>query len=281
MNRSILLLLLAVLSWLIGCPARAQDTLRAHNKKHRWGILTEWINYRSFSQQKMDFPMKAGYPVLQSRSPAFGAWYRLFSSKAHHKISLKATVPRQLLSNDGRGNNYLLQESGFSYFRLGLDYHLTYPLVEWKGLIVRHGLTSGLLYENRDLMYFSGAREQTADINLYLGPGFYANYQLNSRLALKGRFDGRFYLPWVNYGRLRAWDAQGETVFSHTYRGFYYQALFRVGVSYRLEREGIVEAGVMKSDLVGFANRKPAFQVDEMVHHKLDRLLHFYFSYRF
>lgn len=268
-------------TWLVECPARAQDTLREPTGKPQWGVFTEWINYRSFSQQKMDFPMKAGYPVLQSRIPAFGAWYRLFSSKAHHKMSMKATVPRQLLSNDGRGNNYLLQESGSSYFRLGLDYHLTYPLLDWKGLIVRHGLASGLLYENRDLMYLSGAREHTADINLYLGPGFYASYRLNSRLAFKGLFDGRFYLPWMNYGMLTAWNAEGKTVFAHRYRGFYYQALLRVGVSYRLQQQGVVEAGVMKNDLVGFANRKPAFQVDELVHHKLDRLLHFYFSYHF
>ncbi|HKL38855.1 MAG TPA: hypothetical protein VJ876_08155, partial [Bacteroidales bacterium] len=173
--------------WVVGQDADVEE-----NDQPRWSLFAEWRTYNSFSQQNNEVPMKAGYPVIQAQMPAFGVCYRLPFPNARHQFNLSFGLPAGLDSDDGTGENQLLRESLMGYYRAGLGYHLTFPLFKWRRLSVRHGGTSGLLYEYRSLEYLSGAREKARDINMYLGPALYLNYHLNEKWSLHGGFDARF-----------------------------------------------------------------------------------------
>lgn len=258
----------------------AQDST-GQKQKASWGISTEWWSYSSFSQQKPTTPVQASYPAIESRSFALGILRSINRPNAHHDFTLTVSLPSSLDSDNGTGMNHLLKQNSHTYFRSNIDYRMSFPLFHWGNLRARHGLISGLLYENRKLHYLSGATEKAEDINLYIGPGIQLAYGLSSDWIIEGTFDGRFYLPYTNYGTLHAFNASGISVFSSAYSGFYYQTLFKLGVSWQLPKKDKLQVGVVKNDLIGFASQKPSFYVTNVVHFKLDRLFHYYVRYRF
>jgi hypothetical protein len=261
--------------------AMGQDIDTINTAKACWELSAQWMNYRSFSQQKLDIPMKGGYPLLQSRTLVLEAGYTLVKGKIQHAFRINAGFPASLQADAGTGSNRLLEERRNTHFRSGMNHQLTFPLFQWKGLNGRHGLSSGLLYERRRLVYLSGSQETTRDINFYLGPSLKLRYALSSSWKIKAGFDAHFYLPYLNYGQLTARNSRDEIAFSSDYRGFYYQTIFRLGVSSGILTPNPIELGVLKNDMVGFASRKPSFEATDIVHFKLDRLLHFYLKYRF
>lgn len=261
--------------------AFGQDNGREVQGPSSWSLVAQWHAYRSFSQQNGEFPMKIGYPVIRAQVPALGIAYDFVGSSAQHRFKLSFGMPSALDSDDGTGSNYLLHDNSMTYYRGGFDYHLAFPLFQWKGIKLRHGLTSGMLFEYRNLHFLSGAKEKTRDINFYLGPGLRVNYELNEQWALEGAFDGRFYLPYFNYGTLDASDPEGRMVFSSDYHGFYYQTLFSLEIAYRITSQEVVKLRVTKDDIVGFAGSEPSFRIDDIVHFKLDRIFHYTISYQF
>src|SRR6056297_1416241 len=114
--------------------------------------------------------MHSGYPVIIGNMPAASLYYGFSDGKKMHRLEWKVGKPYGLTSDNGRGHNFLLTEDGNNYFRSSLNYHLTWPLLTRQWLKLRHGLASGLLFENRNIKYQSGSSEKTSDINLYFGP---------------------------------------------------------------------------------------------------------------
>ncbi|MFW6101916.1 MAG: hypothetical protein ACOC90_11070, partial [Bacteroidota bacterium] len=259
----------------------AQKSAGENTEDATWAVSAECWSYQSFSQQKPTTPVQAGYPLIESSSFTLGVSRSIQRPKAHHHFSLRIGLPSSLDSDNGKGKNHLVERNNHTYLRSGLDYHLIFLFFQWKGLQMRYGLTSGLLYENRTLHYKSGAEEKAEDINLYIGPALQLQYPLASSWMLKGAFDARFYFPYTNYGKLHAFDPLRNPVFSSDYSGFYYQTLFKLGISWQLPKKGAVEAGAVKNDLIGFAGRQPGFYVNDVIHFKLDRLFHYYVRYRF
>ncbi|MBS3777534.1 MAG: hypothetical protein V5A59_11510 [Bacteroidales bacterium] len=282
MSRTHATKILMVLVIFLSQPAVwAQESAGENTEDASWAVSAEWWNYHSFSQQKPATPIKAGYPVIESQSFALGISHRINRPKALHNVKMTVSLPSSLDSDNGKDRNHLLQRKSQTYFRSGLDYHLIFPFFQWKGLSANHGLTSGLLYENRELHYLSGRMERTEDINLYIGPALQLNYDLLPNWIIEGSFDARFYLPYSNYGKLQTYDVNGESVLSSGYSGFYYQTLFKLGVSWQLPEKGTLRLGAVKNDLIGFASPKPAFYANRVMHFKLDRLFHYYIMYRF
>jgi hypothetical protein len=259
--------------------ACSQEANRGPLEGERWSISAEWVHYRSYSQQNNNMPMKAGYPVILSQTPVLGLGYHIQGSQARHAITVDFGFPASLDSDNGGGQNQLLRDQMMSYYRMGLDYHLHWQLFRWKKLSLDHGLTSGLLYENRNLHYLSGSKERTQDVNFYLGPALQLQYDLGHPWIIEGTFDARFYLPHLNYGTLDAVNEEGMLSFTSKYHGFYYQTLFSLALTRGLENGSSLQLGVTRNDLVGFAGREPSFRVNEVVHFKLDRLFHFYLRY--
>jgi hypothetical protein len=246
-----------------------------------WKFSVAWTRYLSFSQKKTDLPMKAGYPFLYSQMPSAGIGYRFLKKKTLHQANVHLTIPARLGSENGNGDNLITQKKRSRYFRSGIHYRVSFPLFQWKGLYAKHAFLSGLLYEYRKIQYKSDAKEITSDINLYIGPGFTVKYNLEKDWVIEGAFDARFYIPYVNYGTIQSYDSQGQKIFTSGYRAFYYQAIFSLGLDYNIPDQGTAGIGIKKNDLVGFANRKPRFRVEDIVHFKLDNLLHIYLQYKF
>ena len=241
------------------------------------GINIRYLSYSSFSEQGTGFPLIAGYPVLNAFAPGLG----LSFTSGRHEITAELAYPVKLISDDGTGMNYLLDTQESHYFCAQLDYACYFPFFERKRLKAEHALNVGVLYENRYLSYIYATSESTKDINLYLGSRLKFDLYLSNNWAIHFNFDARFYLPYLNYGELISFDIHNTPLYSTSYYAFYYQTIFGLSVSKEFEHNNILEVGVRKNDLVGYANSTPLFYMDDMVHFKLDRLFNFFAEYEF
>ena len=259
----------------------AQNSISGDVGSSSWGIITELQNYFLFSQVKSSLKMKAGYPVIMSRFPAVGMVYHNRRSKLFQELKISVSLPSDLSSDNGTGVNYLLQKESSTCFSSQIDYRLSFMLFRIKKLTARHGLVSGFHYENYRLHYLSGSYEKIRETGFYIGPGLQFVYHLSEIWMIETAFDGRFYIPYLSYGTLVSVDDQGVEIFSSGYRPFYYQSVFRAGVDYKIYDKGVIKAGIMRSDLLGFGCRKPLFNADSAVHYKIGRLLKVYIEYDF
>lgn len=241
-------------------------------KSNGLAVATQLWYYNSYSQQKMGYPIKAGYPVIQAQGVAVSVGYKLRRDSRIHAFSIETTAPAGLTSDNGTGQNHLLASNNLSYHKSIIGYKLWLNLFDFGKINAKHSFSSGVLYEYRKLHYASGAIEKTSDINLYLGPCFQISYDVNHQLQIFGEFDAHFYLPYVNYGSLKAFSETGEQTLSSPYRAFYYQTWFSVGIRCRISNQMGINVTFSKDDLVGFANREPSFKVNDIIHHKLDRV---------
>ena len=228
--------------------------------------------YSSCSQQKMGYPLKAGYPVVIAFGVAPSIEYTLQQNKTVHSFSVSTSIPAVMNSDNGAGENFLISDSRPMYNKTILNYKLWLNLLKSGKFNAKHSFSSGLLYEYRKLTYKSEAYEKSSDLNLFLGPCLQVNYNVTQQWCILGEFDAHFYIPYLNYGRLETFSESGERIFSSAYRAFYYQTKFYLGIKYLIDSEIGVRIGFSKDDLVGFANRKPSFKVNDIIHHKLDRI---------
>ncbi len=237
-----------------------------------FAISSEVWSYNSYSQQKMGYPLKAGYPVIQAQGIAVSISYNFKQETKVHSLSLTATAPSGVTSNNGTGQNLLLTSNHLSYHKSTLGYKLWLNLFEFGKLKANHSISTGILYEYRNLTYISEKSEVTSDINLYVGPNFEIKYNINQQWQLIGGFDAHFYLPYINYGSLKTYSETGEQIFSSAYRAFYYQTNFLLGAKYQFNNQMRITIALSKDDLVGFANRTPSFKVNDIIHYKFDRV---------
>ena len=143
----ILSLLILFLSPLV---VSAQGTHTGALDDERWSLLLEWLHYRSYSQQKNEIPMKAGYPVIQSQTPVLGLGYHIYGPQARHTLALNLGIPAPLDSDNGDGQNLLLRDQLMSYYRIGFDYHLHWQLLRLKKFSLDHGLTGAGIHARRN-----------------------------------------------------------------------------------------------------------------------------------
>jgi hypothetical protein len=275
MGRMSFTFLLLILSYQI-----AYAQLFEENSK-RAGVTFGYTSYRSFSQQKPSIKMRSGYPVIIGNMPAFSLQYSFSERKKRHRVEWSIAKPFSLTSGNGTGRNLLLTKNESNYLRSSLNYHLTWPLFTRHWLKLRHGFTSGLLFESRHIKYQSGDGEKTSDINLFFGPVLQAKVPMNNAFSFFGEFDGRFHLPWLNYGKIKMYGEGENPVYDSTYFAFYYQAVFRAGASYKLQNSKIISLGAEKNDTAGYAGPSRSFSAEGMNHFKLDRLLGFFLRIEF
>ena len=275
MGRAILSVLIIILSLNFSHAQKFSDG------KMITGLSLNYLNYRSFSQQKTNLKMHSGYPVLISNIPAASFHLHFNKSKSSHNIDWRINLPAGLTSDNGTGMNFLLNEDKSNYFRSSLGYRLTWPLLNFSWLELRHGFVTGLQFEKRKLTYLSGSIEKTTDINAYLGPALKAEIPVNRNIGFFGNFDGQFYLPYLNYGKIKSYNYLGSLTYSDHYFGFYYQARFIAGLNFFLENTRKISLGIEKNDIVGFAGPSPSFKAENIIHYKLDRLLGIFLSVTF
>lgn len=247
-----------------GNAARGQNLLE---KNSSWVLHAGFFQYNSYSQEKISFPMNMGYPVIYTSTSDFGVSYINREKKTWHKLGAEILMPSKLNSDNGSGQNLLLDRDNSRYFRFSLNYKASWKLFQTGSLRINHGAASGILSGYRKLTYKSNASEITSDWNLFLGPALEAFFIINDEWCLSGDFDARFYLPYLNRGTLKKSDTYDNEIYSSAYSGFYYQTLFGLSLAYRK-----LMISLVKNDIVGYASPEPGFKTENIVHFKLERI---------
>jgi hypothetical protein len=241
------------------------------------GVSAQWQSYESFSQQMTGFPMRAGYPVLKTQSFSLGLTYQ----DTKNQLQADVSFPAAMTSDNGTGENLILNAEESHYLRAGLEYSHYFPLFRSGRFTGRHAFHAGILYEDRFLHYLSDRKESTQDLNAFIGPRLALHVDLPQQWEGFFCFDARFYPPFMNIGTLTDYSEINTPVFSTPYFAFYYQTVFHAGISRHFNERLALRIGVKRNDLVGFANSRLLFYPDDIVHFKLDRLYHAYIEMDF
>lgn len=78
--------------------------------------------YKAFSQNKNSMVMKMGYPVFEGMQLQMGGGISLSGEKAPHHLNLNALHVPVMSSDDGLGNNFLLQKKNSNMASIQLEY---------------------------------------------------------------------------------------------------------------------------------------------------------------
>lgn len=158
--------------------------------------------HRSYSQVKTSFPMTAGYPALTADLAGLEAAVAFPGPRVTHLVRAQAAAPARVSSDNGRGENYLLDPAASRFNRLSLGYGFEHRLFALGPVHFLRGPAVVLLCEGRILEYLSGQRETRWDVNIGIGPALAVEAALGPRLSLRGGLTGLFYLPHTSFGRL-------------------------------------------------------------------------------
>ncbi len=237
--------------------------------------------YQAFSQKKNSMVMKKGYPVF--KGAAFNAGGKIIWSgqKVKHHLNLDVSHLPTMTSDDGLGNNFLLQKSQNKLTSVLVEHQMERTLFSYQSLDMNIAPLAGLDFQYRNIKYMSHAREQTTDINLFFGIRSVPRFHINSALSIQGGFDSFFYLPYLNTGTLKKWDNQKNLVEKSTYRAFYYRTRLHASIEYKMNNGKNFRLGYRNEKTVGFANSKPLFYIDKLIHHRMDRYHNFFVEYEF
>jgi len=227
--------------------------------------------YRSYSQVSRDFPMVAGYPAFCADLVSLEGTLVLAGGRLTHLIRGAVVPPASVSSDDGTGQNYLLEPSLSRLSRAAISYGFEHRLFSLGAVDFLQGPLLGLLYEGRSLRYLSGQGESRRDLNVGIGPALALEAALGSGFALRSGFTGIFYLPYTSFGRLESVNEEGQSQ-SASYRPFTYAAVFELLLSWRPRSGGCIALGARKHDQIGFGGREPAFVPRDILASRMDSL---------
>jgi len=245
-----------------------QDSI---NTKLKFHVSAGMDLYKAYSQKKNSLVMKLGYPIFRGTSFQVGAGATLARKNKTHHLDLKIFHTPSLTSDDGLGNNFLLNKDKSNLTHVILEHQLQFKLFSYRSVDLDFAPLAGIDVQLCNLTYTNGAKEQTEDINLFLGIRTVPRYNISKDLSIQGGFDSFFYLPYTNMGILKKWNTGSELVEKSEYHAFYYRTRLHVAVNYHLKKTNILRIGYRNENTVGFANRQPLFYIDELVHHRMDQ----------
>jgi hypothetical protein len=258
-------------------------SLSAQGKKDdiRFHISTGLNFYQAFSQKKNSMVMKMGYPVLRGNSFQIGGKISWSGKKSRHHLNLNISHLPTMTSDDGLGNNFLLQKAQSNLTGIILEHRMERTLFSYQSFDLDFAPLAGLDFQLRNVTYTSDSREQTTDINIFMGLRTVPKFHINKTLSLQAGFDSFFYLPYLNTGTLKKWDRKDNLVEKTSYYAFYYRTRFHASVKYKANNDKTFRLGYRNNKTVGFANSKPLFYIEELVHHRMDRYHNFFIEYEF
>lgn len=261
-------------------PSPAQEKQDTVNNMHF--RVSAGINfYQAFSQKKNSMIMKMGYPVFKGATLQVGGKIIWPGQKVMHHLNLDVSHLPSMTSDDGLGNNFLLQKSQSNLTSILLEYHMERTLFSYQSFDMNIAPLSGLDFQHRNITYVSNTREQTTDINLFFGIRTVPRFQINNALSIQTGFDSFFYLPYLNTGTLKKWDSQKNLVEKSTYRAFYYRTRLHASIKYNTNSGKSFRLGYRNEKTVGFANSKPLFYIEKLVHHRMNRYHNIFVEYEF
>jgi len=272
------LLVLFLLAFTLSSPMQAQQE-NEHNIRFRISAGLDF--YQAFSQKKNSMVMKMGYPVFKGFAFQAGGGIAWVGQKVKHHLNLSILHLPTMTSDDGLGNNFLLQKKQSNLTSILLEHQMERTLFSYQSLDMNIAPLAGLDFQHRNITYISETREQTTDINLYFGIRTFPRFHINNVWSMQAGFDSFFYLPYLNTGKLKKWDSEKNLVEKTTYYAFYYRTRLHASIIYKTNNGKAFRFGYRNLNTVGFANSKPLFYIDKLVHHRMDRYHHFFVEYEF
>jgi len=244
--------------------------------------ITAGVNfYKAFSQKKNSMVMKMGYPVFEGMQLQVGGGVSLTDNKAIHHLNLNILHIPVIHSDDGLGNNFLLQKSNSNMTSIRLEYQMQRNLFSYKAFKLDYAPLAGLDVRTRNLTYTSGSKEETSDFNFFFGIRSLPSYQISNGITLQAGFDSFFYIPYLNTGTLKKWNAQNKQIEETTYHAFYYRTRLHTSLKYMTNTGKRVRLGYRNEKTVGFANSEPLFYIDELIHHRMNQYHNIFLEYEF
>jgi len=247
----------------------------------RFRVSTGLSFYQAFSQKKNSMTMKMGYPVFKGSAFQAGGKIIWSGQKIMHHLNLDVLHLPTMTSDDGLGNNFLLQKNQSNLTSILLEHQMERTLFRYQSFNFNFAPLAGLDFQHRNITYQSKTREQTTDINLFLGIRTIPRFHINNILSIQTGFDSFFYLPYLNTGRLQKWDSQKNLVEKSAYHAFYYRTRLHASIKYKLNKEKNFRLGYRNEKTVGFANSKPLFYIEKLIHHRMNRYHNFFVEYEF
>jgi phenylpropionate dioxygenase-like ring-hydroxylating dioxygenase large terminal subunit len=244
--------------------------------------ITAGVNfYKAFSQKKNSMVMKMGYPVFEGMQLQIGGGVSLTGNKATHHLNINILHIPVMSSNDGLGNNFLLQKSNSNMTSIQLEYQMQRNLYSHQGFKMDYASLAGLDVQIRNLTYNSGAKKETSDFSFFFGIRSLPSYQISNVISLQAGFDSFFYLPYLNTGTLKKWNDQDKQIEETTYHAFYYRTRLHTSLNYMTKAGKQVRLGYRNEKTVGFANSEPLFYIDELIHHRMNQYHNIFLEYEF
>jgi len=237
--------------------------------------------HQAFSQKKNSMVMKMGYPVFKGSAFQVGGKIIWSGQKIMHHLNLDVLHLPTMTSDDGLSNNFLLQKNQSNLTSILLEHQMERTLFSYQSFNLNFAPLAGLDFQNRNITYMSKTSEQTTDINLFFGISTVPRFHINNALSIQAGFDSFFYLPYLNAGRLKKWDSQKNLVEKSTYRAFYYRTRLHASIKYKMNKGKNFRLGYRNEKTVGFANSKPLFYIEKLIHHRMDRYHKFFLEYEF
>lgn len=225
--------------------------------------------------------MKMGYPVFKGSAFQVGGKIIWPGQKVMHNLNLDVSHLPTMISDDGLGNNFLLQKNQSKLTSIQLEHQMERTLISYQSLDMNIAPLAGLDFQMRNIVYTGNAREHTTDMNLFLGIRSVPRFYFNNTLSIQGGFDSFFYLPYLNTGMLKKWDSQKNLVEKTIYRAFYYRTRFHASINYKMKDGKSLRLGYRNEKTVGFANGKPLFYIEKLVHHRMERYNTIFLEYEF
>lgn len=272
------LFVLFLLAFALPSPAQEKQD---KEKSIRFRVSAGINFYQAFSQKKNSMVMKMGYPVFKGTAFKAGGKIIWSGQKIRHHLRLDIIYLPTMNSDDGLGNNFLLQKNQSNLTSILLEHQMERALFSYQSFDMSIAPLAGLDFQHRNITYMSKSREQTTDFNFFFGIRTAPHLHINKALSIQAGFDSFFYLPYLNTGILKKWDSQKNRVEKSTYRAFYYRTRLHASLRYKMNNGKCIRLGYRIEKTVGFANSKPLFYIEDLVHHRMDRYNKFFVEYEF
>ncbi len=270
--RHIILVLLTVMVLVIATQANTENGIQI-------SVFTGLDVFNAETQKKNSLVMKTGYPVLKGNPLYAGIRVSVPGRNCRHHF-LFSLAHSSLISDDGLGHNFILQNGDSKFTCLQLEHQMQMDLIRFHAFDVDFAPLAGIEYQKRHLIYPSQTELETTDYNLFLGIRTLPRVPLSDHISLQAGFDSFFYLPYLNIGVLKRRSGRHGNIESAQYHGFYYRTRVHCALVYRFEDRDVLKLGYRHESTVGFANHEPLFYIDELIHHRMDDTHRFYLEYQ-
>jgi hypothetical protein len=255
--------------------AEESTTENAIKRQNSISINLKSLSYISYSTIKPSYPFKIGYPSFDSNAMGFDLNFQFSPKQLQHNISINAIFPSRITSNNGTGNNYLINENESSYNRYESKYYFFDKLWSFYNIELLYGFSSSVLYENRILHFLSSDIIEQEDINFGIGPVLGIEWNFWKLFTFNAEGHYLVFLPYTCYGRYSYESALLENR-KDNYFPVTYKSVWDLSINSRINNKLFINTGYRNTSQIGYGNSKNSIIMSNIITSKMDKLNEIY-----